>query len=175
MDDGTPITNNEVLTYNVHRGLASEFPDTSNWDLLTPSPITDISFVDTDWSSTNPGEEYRFAIETIYTQDISEVTFSNVIDGGVLGITENDLENTIVVYPVPASNLINIAANGSNLDSNTSIQIYDVLGKYVDEINVENLSNGILTKNVSSLVNGIYFLRINIDNHLLHKKFIIAH
>ena len=153
--------------------MASEFPDTSNWDLLTPSPVTDISFVDTDWASTSSTEQYRFAVETIYSQDVSEVTFSNVIDGSLLGITGNDLENSVVVYPVPARNLINIAVS-SSFDSNTSIQIIDVLGKYVDKINLENLSDGVLTKDVSYFENGVYFIRINGGNALIHKKFIIS-
>ncbi|MFT5780072.1 MAG: hypothetical protein ACI837_003033 [Crocinitomicaceae bacterium] len=173
LDDGSPITNNEILTYNVRRGLASEFPNTSNWDLLTPSPVTDISFVDTDWGSMIAGEQYRFAVETIYSQDVSEVTFSNVIDGSVLGIAGNDLENSVVVYPVPARNLINIAVT-SSFDTNASIQIFDVLGKFVDEINMENLSDGVLTKDVSYFVNGLYFLRISNGNALIHKKFIIS-
>jgi hypothetical protein len=173
LDDGTPNTNNEVLSYNVKRGLASEFPNTSNWELLTPSPVTDLSFVDTDWGSTSASEQYRFAVETIYSQDLSEVTFSNVIDGGVLGITENVLEKMVVVYPVPTSNLINIAVSSFS-DSITSIQIYDVLGKFIDEINVDNLSNGVLTKDVSSFENGIYFLKINFGETLINKKFIVS-
>ncbi len=173
LDDGTPNTNNEVLSYNVRRGLASEFPNTSNWELLTPSPVSDLSFVDTDWGSTIASEQYRFAVETIYSQDVSEVTFSNVIDGSLLGIAGNDLENSVVVYPVPASNLINIAVT-SSFDSNSSIQIFDVLGKYVTEINMENLSDGVLTKDVSYFENGIYFLRISNGKALIHKKFIIS-
>ncbi|MDB9980166.1 carboxypeptidase regulatory-like domain-containing protein, partial [Ulvibacter sp.] len=173
LDDGTPNTNNEVLSYNVRRGLASEFPNTSNWELLTPSPVSDLSFVDTDWGSTIASEQYRFAVETIYSQDVSEVTFSNVIDGTLLGIAGNDLENSVVVYPVPASNLINIAVT-SSFDSNSSIQIFDVLGKYVTEINMENLSDGVLTKDVSYFENGIYFLRISNGKALIHKKFIIS-
>jgi len=173
LEEGTPTTNNEVLTYNVRRGLASEFPNTSSWDLLTPSPVTDLSFVDSDWSSTSASEQYRFAVETIYSQDVSEVTFSNVIDGSVLGIAGIDLENTVVVYPVPTSNLINIAVT-SSFDFNSSIQIFDVLGKYITDINLENLSDGVLTKDVSYFENGVYFIRITNGNTFFHKKFIIS-
>ena len=48
LDDGSPITNNESVTYNVYRGLASEFPDTSNWTMINSSPVSDLDLVDTD-------------------------------------------------------------------------------------------------------------------------------
>jgi hypothetical protein len=173
LDDGTPITNNEVLSYNVLRGLASEFPDISNWELLNSSPIIDNTYVDVDWSSTISTEQYRFAVETVYREELSEVTFSNVIDGAVLGISQFDLDNLISVYPVPANNEINIYGNNL-IEENTSIQIFDVLGRQIDQFNAE-VGDGVITKSTAFYDEGIYFLRLNVNSKTVNKKFVVKH
>ncbi len=172
LDDGTPITNNEVLTYNVLRGLASEFPNTSNWELLNSSPLTDNSYVDIDWTNTDPSEIYRYAVETIYTEEISEVTFSNTIDGSVLGVSDVVSENSVVLYPIPTREYLNIYF-GNNLPTITSIEINDVLGRFIENVPID-MSNNTIVKNISNLQTGVYFLKINNGDKSLVKRFVVG-
>jgi hypothetical protein len=173
LDDGSPITNTETLTYNVHRGLASEFPDISNWDLLNPTPITDVSLVDVGSGNLDPNEYYRYAVETVYNEDYSEVTFSNSILGGVLSNSDFELMNAnIAVYPVPTSNQITISL-GLEMQTSEPILAYDTLGRKVFVILPSEIENGIVTKNVNDLQSGMYFLKINIDGVFINKKFIV--
>ncbi len=173
MDDGTPDTNGEVLTYNVFRGLASEFPNTSNWELLNASPISETSYVDGDWSSADPTEQYRYAIETIYAEDLSEVTFSNIIDAFVLGISEEELSNGVILYPVPTKQVLNIQSNYT-IDENSTIEIFDVLGNLVGEIASSQTNNGIISKDVSGLANGVYIVRMTVQGAVINKKIIVS-
>ncbi len=173
LDIGNPDTNNEVLTYNVYRGFANEFPDITNWETINTSPITGNTFEDLDWSSTDPLEQYRFAVETIYTEGESEVTFSNVVDGAVLGLNDNVLdEASIVLYPVPTSDQITISL-GLGMQTNEPILAYDTLGRKVLEISPSEIENGMVTKNINHLQSGMYFLKINIDGVIVNKKFIV--
>jgi Carboxypeptidase regulatory-like domain/Secretion system C-terminal sorting domain len=172
LDDGTPDTNNEVLSYNVHRGLASEFPDISNWELLNTSPITETTLVDTDWGSTLPSEQYRYAVETIYSEELSEVTFSNVIDGNILNVSEEVLLNSIVIYPIPAKDLLNIRTQYP-VDDRSEIILLNVLGQNVDQFVPEFGSENIV-KDISRLANGIYFVKMSINNVEITKKFIVS-
>ena len=174
LDDGTPDTNNEILTYNVRRGLASEFPDTSNWELLTPTPVTELSLIDPTWEATDPSLEYRYAVETIYSEDNSEFTFSNIIFGGTLGIGENELEEGILIHPVPAHTSLYVV---QNLDvQGTSIQIFDITGKLLNTVPLgeENLGSTVEI-NVSVLSNGVYIMRYNANGKSINKRFIVAH
>ena len=173
LDDGSPITNSETLTYNVHRGLASEFPDISNWDLLNPSPITEVSLVDVGGGNLDPNEYYRYAVETIYIEGESEVTFSNSILGGVLNNSDFDMMNAnIAVYPVPTSDQITISL-GLGMQTSEPILAYDTLGRKVLEIDPSEINNGMVTKNVNHLQSGMYFIKINIGGTILNKKFIV--
>ena len=173
LDDGSPITNTETLTYNVHRGLASEFPDISNWDLLNPTPITEVSLVDVGDSNLDPNEYYKYAVETIYNDGLSEVTFSNNVLGGVLGNSDFELMNAnIAVYPVPTNGQITISL-GLGMQTTEPILAYDTLGRLVLEIDPSEINNGMVTKDVNHLQSGMYFIKINIEGTILNKKFIV--
>tara|TARA_B110000503_G_scaffold57856_1_gene92635 strand:+ start:1039 stop:5121 length:4083 start_codon:yes stop_codon:yes gene_type:complete len=173
LDDGTPITNTESLTYNVYRGLASEFPNTSAWDQLNTSPISDISMIDEDAANLDPNVFYRYAVETIYTDGVSEVTFSNELLLGTLNTTDNEFLNSkIQVYPVPSNKSVTINL-GSNLSTKNPIEAYDSLGRQVLMINPSELDNGVVTKNISFLQSGVYFFKINIEGVIINKKFIV--
>lgn len=173
LDDGTPITNNEAVTYNVYRGLASEFPNTSNWVLLNASPVSDLNFVDADRTDIDADAFYRYAVETIYTNGDSEVTFSNEIMGSLLGVTDLEFLNTDVqIYPVPAENDVTIKL-GSNVQLDKPIEVYDSLGKHVLSIDSSEFQNGKVTKNINALQSGIYFVKLHADNTILTKKIIV--
>ena len=72
-----------------------------------------------------------------------------------LSISENNFEN-MFVYPNPVKDILNI----QNVYSNSTISLFDILGKNY-EINVINdFQNNRLSLNMSNLDTGIYFIRI---------------
>lgn len=74
---------------------------------------------------------------------------------------------TFSVYPIPATNYINIKTSNDLEISNVSIN--DILGKQV--LYISEYKNNRL--DVSSLNNGIYFMNISANGKLLTKKIII--
>ena len=173
LDDDTPTTNNEAVTYNVYRGLASEFPNTSNWALLNASPVLELDLIDSDRTDIDPDVFYRYAVETIYTNGESEVTFSNEIIGGLLSVTDYQyLTSDVQIYPNPADEFINIKL-GNNAQTNKPIEIFDALGKQVLSIDASMIQNGLITKNINALQSGLYFVKVHIDNTIVTKKMIV--
>ena len=72
-----------------------------------------------------------------------------------LSISENNFEN-MFVYPNPVKDILNI----QNVYSNSTISLFDILGKNY-EINVINdFENNRLSLNMSNLETGIYFIKI---------------
>ena len=173
LDDGNPVTNTESLTYNVYRGLDSEFPDISNWEKINLTPVADVSLIDLKTSSIDPSKFYRYAVETLYSNGISEVTFSNSVAGNVLGISDvQQLSSEISVYPVPANDKINIKF-GPNIQVSKPIKVFDILGKEVLMLKSSNIKNGSISQSVNSLQKGIYLIRIDVDGVIINKKFIV--
>ena len=140
---------------------------------MTSIPVTETSFIDTDFGSIDPAEQYRYAVETIYVEGESEFTFSNIVDGNLLGISDEELSGMISVYPVPAIDVLYIETNTS-FDASSEILLYNVLGQLVNRIDTSNQGNRI-TLDVSQLSNGIYFLKIQKDGAISNKKFMVGH
>ncbi len=171
--DGSPVTNNETLSYNVFRGLATDFPNVSNWEKINLSPVSDVSLIDLNTSGINPAEYYRYAVETIYSNGYSEVTYSNSVAGNVLGISDYQMINSeIKVYPVPANDKITIKF-GPNIQVNKPIKVYDILGKEVFTLESSRIKNGTVSKNINALQKGIYLIRIDVEGVIINKKFIV--
>ena len=172
LTEDNPVTNGEVMTYNVYRGLASSFPNTDSWDLLNQSAVEGLDFLD-QVPGADSGEFYRYAVECIYANGTSEVTFSNSISGASLGIDETPWqESDLRLFPNPAHGSVELhLAAGMRLDG--PIECYDLLGKLVRSIDYK--SHGMSQKiDLNGLSNGVYILRCSLeDGAIITKKLIV--
>lgn len=173
LDDGTPITNGETVSYNVFRGLASEFPDITNWSQLNTTPISELSLVDSNTTGVDSNEFYRYAVETIYNEGESEVTFSGEILGQeILSITDAELlEKNVLLYPNPVQNELTLQFL-SNLTTEEPIKVFNALGREILVIDPDTIESGYLRTKVGSLATGVYFIKLNINGTEVNKKFI---
>ncbi len=92
-------------------------------------------------------------------------------NGGGTSIEENELTKTIFnIYPNPANNKITIN-NKDNLFKESQISILNMAGQQVisEQFNSQNK----IEMNVSSLVKGIYFVRIQTNSGIESKKLVI--
>ncbi|MBP7309720.1 MAG: carboxypeptidase regulatory-like domain-containing protein, partial [Candidatus Cloacimonetes bacterium] len=78
--------NERILTgYKVWRLLAANEDNESLWTLLTPTAVTDTTYIDTAWQPL-PSGVYEFAVKTVYSNNVlSEAAFSNEIHKGMMG------------------------------------------------------------------------------------------
>jgi len=171
---GSHISNNESATYNVYRGLAKEFPNVDKWEMLNSTPVNGFTFTDKNWWEVQPGK-YRYAVEALYPKGTSEMTFSNELDAVATGV--NDIvnnEKTISLYPVPAKNSLSIVFH--NLEyQQIKVKIVNITGKVFDEFTLLGGNNVTKTRNVSKYANGLYFLKVTMDSHVITKKFLVKH
>ena len=72
-----------------------------------------------------------------------------------VGIKES-VASLISVYPNPNSGIINISLT-AELSKNTSVEVYDAIGKLVVK---QSITNELSTINISNLDNGIYLFKI---------------
>lgn len=81
-----------------------------------------------------------------------------------LSITNVDSEDDFKIYPNPSNGLIYF----NHALTNSNIEVFSEIGQKV--YNIENASSN---KIKLSLPNGIYFVRIEFDNKIIHKKIVI--
>lgn len=91
--------------------------------------------------------------------DEIEVTFTTDGRNCFLSVDQPEKKVSYSVYPNPATNLLTVDV--SNIESNTVLKIYDIVGKEVKSI---ELINGKNQMDVSNLNSGIYFYTIFKDN-----------
>ena len=129
---GTNISDfNTVL---IDETLSSTVWVKKSWDLDFANQNIYIAFVHNDCS-----DLFRLNLDDIN------------ITAGLTGVEENEMSN-INVYPNPATNVINVSAQGFE-----QYQLVNMLGQTVIS---NNLVNGNAQINVSELSNGVYFVRL---------------
>jgi hypothetical protein len=93
----------------------------------------------------------------------------------VLSVNQNEFENSISMYPNPASNQVNITRQSNNKPID-AINIYDISGKFVKSVDKNQFSDASSRINidVSDLSNGTYLVKINSGNLYTTKKMVVA-
>ncbi|MBL7895034.1 MAG: T9SS type A sorting domain-containing protein [Bacteroidia bacterium] len=82
------------------------------------------------------------------------------------GINEYNLDNSLVIYPNPASNNINIQLSNSK---SAKVEIINQFGQVVKTVNIESNNDNI---NISELSSGVYFVKTLSENKTSVKKLI---
>ena len=120
----------------------------STWDNLTPNT----EYVALG-SALNAGNEWG---ETAIKH------FSTDPDGLV------EVEANLNIYPNPAQSMINIE---SSLNGEAQVNIFDMTGRCVKEVSVENMSKASI--NVEDLNKGVYFISVQQDKSYSIQKLVI--
>jgi hypothetical protein len=126
----------------------------------------------------------EFDTDSIYANFHTTLNVNGEIRGQVIkrgecfndvptGIAENkQTNNSIVLYPNPSSDMLNVNFN-SDATSKVSFEIIDVLGK---QIYTENFTaqagNNLHTVSVNNLKTGLYFIKIQNDKSQTIERFI---
>ena len=139
----------------------------------------------------NAGAKTEFDYAVVYTRDtISAYTMANLyqknkedvmriqqwfaIDSfpscaftvGVNDVPQN--ESSLSIYPNPATE--NITINFISTSKNILVKIYDVSGRLVK--NIDNVTSGESTINISELENGLYIINITDGKSSATKRFV---
>jgi len=113
--------------------------------------------------------ESSFEISDIYDYGdrlTFHVHFLNV------GIEDHQLAENVIVYPNPATDVINVQCKMNNEQWNVKgMEVMDVYGKTIRTIVGAN-NNSPMQIDVSDLSTGLYFLRINTDQGVITKRFV---
>ena len=110
--------------------------------------------------------DYEIQIQAVCANGTSDWSSVLAVHTTNVGI-ENWLENSVSLYPNPAKEYVDIRVDG---DLNvTTMQVYDVYGKLINTVNVVENPTRI---NVSSLANGMYFVRVTTEAGVVTKSFV---
>lgn len=126
-----------------------------------PNPVVDVSLsagkkylIQVDGSAGNVSGNFYFEIEQR------------------TGIASNSLlnEHALTIYPQPVNDLLTIKYDGFNSANHVIAEIYDMSGAKIYSNDFGKVNNNILELSFDKLKNGIYFIRLNIDDKIIMKR-----
>jgi hypothetical protein len=80
-------------------------------------------------------------------------------------------DETLSIFPNPASDLINFELN-TNASDNITYSITDAVGRVIKKATMNKTGNTFLvSENVSNLNNGLYFVKFNVGNRQITERF----
>ena len=107
-------------------------------------------------------------VHTITHWDICSYSSSSI----ATGITANESNHSLLVYPNPTDDLLNIALPDGKLYKSLQIVISDLLGKIVMKREIANAQNT-MQLNVRNFEKGLYNCQIILDNQEVYRTQLI--
>lgn len=160
---GKNLSVREVNGYNISFGLLSDISNAGNWTILNDEPLTGNQYTDPNWPPMASGK-YVYAVQALYTNRESELTFSNILDfvyvnNSYVAAPESK------VYPNPARDVVIVTGS-----LNAELSVFGMDGRVYPTIRV-NSDN--YRFDVSQLARGSYILVIKDDNGIKQQKLLL--
>ena len=96
--------------------------------------------------------------------------WSNVLTTLAIGVgIDNHLENSVVLFPNPAKEVVNVQCTMNNVQLDGELHLFDVYGKLLQIVPITAETTQI---NVSGLANGMYFVRVTTEEGTVTKTFV---
>jgi hypothetical protein len=149
-------------------------PQTTDWKVVgkvkgngTTNSVHSYQFTDNVMLSGIEASNIYYRLKQIDFDGKSSLSDIRVVNlPAVAGL--NEVNNEINIYPNPTNDRLNISL--SQQSSSTTIQLFDITGRIVKNVNTQNNINQI---DVSDLCNGLYFINISNQEINVSRKVII--
>ncbi|TAK35395.1 MAG: T9SS type A sorting domain-containing protein [Saprospiraceae bacterium] len=133
-------------------------------------------WTDDNGNSISTEEDVSGLVAGTYTLEVTDgngcISLNVYTIQSVTGTNEPELENSISLFPNPASGQALLQLVGIQLNS-LDIQVYDVRGRIVASYLNANVAAGSYLLDLSAQSGGVYLVRILVENQVVTKRIII--
>ena len=136
-------------------------------DVVLVLPNQYVEFITKFEDFANDSVPYMYHCHLLHHEDDGMMGSFRVLDTTATSLLELQKDD-LVIYPNPA--YTNLFIEFTSKDTPTEIKVLDILGKQVQTRIILNLNKALI--NVSDLRDGIYILKLTINNKIYFKKFI---
>ena len=142
-------------TVNVWQPAASEF--------TVSCPDSCYTWNGTEYCASG---DYTQTLQTVHGCD-SVVTLHLTI---TVGIDDHDLAGSVKVFPNPANDFVNVQCTMYNVQFGADLHVFDVYGKLVQTV---PMAGETTILNISTLADGMYFVRVTTEAGDVTKPFVV--
>ena len=122
----------------------------------------------------SPEESSEYSVLVYNALDADEATvLVSVTDCSAVELPIEPTRFSFVMYPNPASDIVNIQISG--FENLSGLQIYDLAGKLIYTENIETANEIVVTKalNISNFSRGMYILKLAYNDKILTERLIL--
>jgi len=105
---------------------------------------------------------------SVLLNDILNTSLAIKLVGCLLGIDDNAINKEIKIYPNPSKDIVNVEFGDLSVKT-LNISVYNIMGQKID-VSQDKLDFNKITLHFADKPEGIYFIKININNHLITRK-----
>ena len=87
-----------------------------------------------------------------------------------VGIGDHELNASVTLYPNPANDFVNVQCTMYNVKMSADLHVFDVYGKLVQVVPMTGETTAV---NVSTLADGVYFVRVRTEAGTVTKRFVV--
>lgn len=177
-DTPTGLAVVDAMMYDESYSLTLEWdnnPDVSLWNVQyrkDNESWTVVSVSENSYQMENLLYEknYCMRVQAVCDEDNSSAWTNQVCYSLTAPGIDDYLQNSINLYPNPANDVVNVQCTMSNVQwKGATIEVLDVYGKLLQTFK----SDAEITQiNVNNLANGVYFVRVTMDEGVVTKKFV---
>lgn len=169
----SPLVNNIAHVYTT-----ALITDTANWTTISRAFIADSAYnyiiIGNFFKDANTDTLILYSSNWIcysyyYLDDIC-VSTDSLTCNNITGIMDMELDKIINIYPIPFSNSTTLVFKDGFHFNNCNVTLYDIFG---GELRNYEMKSTELKIERDGLPEGIYFLRIQVDNAFFTKKILI--
>lgn len=132
---------------------------------ITLTPPSNHPFITIDNQGVDTSDSDFDSTTGVFNATIIGGSDDLTIDGGVVDVTlsvaENELMNSLLVYPNPSTGIVKI--KGRNLNDNLKVEVFNILGQKLKE----NQINEVTPLDISEFNSGVYILKLKTDDKLI--------
>ena len=144
-----------TLHLTIHQPAASEF--------TVSCPDSCYTWNGTEYCASG---DYTQTLQTVHGCD-SVVTLHLTI---TVGIDDHDLAGNVKVFPNPANDFVNVQCTMYNVQLGADLHVFDVYGKLVQTV---PMTGETTILNISTLADGLYFVRVTTEAGVVTKTFVV--
>lgn len=182
--DANGCQGSDVVIVNLLPASSAQFTSTitgatANFNNQSTGAISySWNFGDSSPVNTTASPAHTYTLNGTYTVTLTVTgpcgtdTYTQVITITEVGVLDNELENTLSIYPNPNNGQFTVSF-GFTAETDVTVELTDMAGRVISSVQQNNVTNFQQQIGSEDLAGGVYFVNIRTDEGVVTRKIVV--